>query len=133
MDEFLFWMVVVYVAMMDAFGNHPRVYVAMRERKKWLLQRRCVLPAKPGSTPCKPIVVHALQRPTWLPGLDPPPYLDGTLAGDFGFDFDPFGLGDDDPESGECRQSWSLLARFAMAGVAGILFTDVSYTKPVSG
>jgi light-harvesting complex I chlorophyll a/b binding protein 5 len=37
------------------------------------------LPAKPGSTPCTPIVVHAQQRPTWLPGLDPPPYL-GTSA-----------------------------------------------------
>lgn len=23
-------------------------------------------------------VVRAQQRPTWLPGLDPPPYLDGT-------------------------------------------------------
>lgn len=56
-----------------------------------------------------------------------------SLAGDFGFDFDPLGLGDDDPESGVCRQSGSLLTRFAMAGVAGILFTDLCYTKPVSG
>lgn len=23
-------------------------------------------------------VVKAQERPTWLPGLDPPPYLDGT-------------------------------------------------------
>jgi len=36
------------------------------------------LPAKPSSTRCTPVVVHAQQRPTWLPGLDPPPYLDGT-------------------------------------------------------
>lgn len=24
------------------------------------------------------VVVRAQDRPTWLPGLDPPPYLDGT-------------------------------------------------------
>lgn len=24
------------------------------------------------------VVVQAQERPTWLPGLDPPPYLDGT-------------------------------------------------------
>lgn len=29
---------------------------------------------------CRNLVVRAQQRPTWLPGLDPPPYLDGTWA-----------------------------------------------------
>ncbi|KAI3439713.1 Chlorophyll a-b binding protein [Psidium guajava] len=68
-------------------------------------------------------VVRAQQRPTWLPGLDPPPYLDGTLAGDFGFD--PLGLGED-PESLKWYVQAELVhARFAMAGVAGILFTDL--------
>lgn len=33
-------------------------------------------PIKPGST--RYLAVRAQQRPTWLPGLDPPPYLDGT-------------------------------------------------------
>lgn len=28
-------------------------------------------------TPCTTLV-QAHQRPTWLPGLDPPPHLDGT-------------------------------------------------------
>ncbi|KAL0351997.1 UNVERIFIED_CONTAM: Photosystem I chlorophyll a/b-binding protein 5, chloroplastic [Sesamum calycinum] len=56
--------------------------------------------AKNGSTlRCHRLVVKAQGRPTWLPGLDPPPYLDGTLAGDFGFD--PLGLGED-PESLKC-------------------------------
>ncbi|CAM8975984.1 unnamed protein product [Rhodiola kirilowii] len=41
-------------------------------------------------------VAQAQQRPTWLPGLEPPSYLDGKLPGDFGFD--PLGLGED-PES----------------------------------
>lgn len=68
-------------------------------------------------------VVQAQERPTWLPGLDPPPYLDGTLAGDFGFD--PLGLGED-PESLKWYVQAELVhCRFAMAGVAGILVTDL--------
>ncbi|OMO74768.1 Chlorophyll A-B binding protein, plant [Corchorus olitorius] len=68
-------------------------------------------------------LLRAQQRPTWLPGLDPPPYLDGTLAGDYGFD--PLGLGED-PESLKWYVQAELVhARFAMAGVAGILFTDL--------
>lgn len=82
------------------------------------------LPAKSGTTRrYLATVVRAQQRPTWLPGLDPPPYLDGTLAGDFGFD--PLGLGED-PESLRWYVQAELVhARFAMAGVAGILFTDL--------
>ncbi|KAK6784326.1 hypothetical protein RDI58_017781 [Solanum bulbocastanum] len=73
-------------------------------------------------TPCTTLV-QAHQRPTWLPGLDPPPHLDGTLAGDFGFD--PLGLGED-PESLRWYVQAELVhARFAMAGVAGILLTDL--------
>ncbi|KAJ7958151.1 Chlorophyll a-b binding protein, chloroplastic [Quillaja saponaria] len=68
-------------------------------------------------------VVQAQQRPTWLPGLEPPPYLDGTLPGDFGFD--PLGLGED-PESLRWYVQAELVhARFAMAGIAGILLTDL--------
>lgn len=71
-----------------------------------------------------------LNRPTWLPGLDPPPYLDGTLAGDFGFD--PLGLGED-PESLKWYVQAELVhARFAMAGVAGILFTDLLRVTDIS-
>ncbi|MCL7038020.1 hypothetical protein MKW94_016545 [Papaver nudicaule] len=67
--------------------------------------------------------VRAQKRPTWLPGLDPPAYLNGTLAGDYGFD--PLGLGED-PESLKWYVQAELVhARFAMAGVAGILFTDL--------
>ncbi|KAL5705746.1 Photosystem I chlorophyll a/b-binding protein 5 [Ranunculus cassubicifolius] len=69
-----------------------------------------------------PTMVQA-QRSTWLPGLDPPPYLDGSLPGDFGFD--PLGLGED-PESLKWYVQAELVhCRFAMAGVAGILFTDL--------
>lgn len=31
------------------------------------------------------------DRPLWFPGSTPPPWLDGSLPGDFGFD--PLGLG----------------------------------------
>ncbi|XP_010538121.1 PREDICTED: photosystem I chlorophyll a/b-binding protein 5, chloroplastic [Tarenaya hassleriana] len=65
----------------------------------------------------------AEERATWLPGLDPPPYLDGTLTGDYGFD--PLGLGED-PESLKWYVQAELVhSRFAMLGVAGILFTDL--------
>ncbi|KAH7567419.1 hypothetical protein JRO89_XS07G0069900 [Xanthoceras sorbifolium] len=88
-------------------------------------------PAKMGTTRrCTSTVVRAQQRPTWLPGLDPPPYLDGTLAGDFGFD--PLGLGED-PESLKWYVQAELVhARFAMAGVAGILFTDLLRVTGIS-
>ncbi|KAG0558663.1 hypothetical protein KC19_10G044600 [Ceratodon purpureus] len=62
-------------------------------------------------------------RPLWLPGSTPPAYLDGTLAGDFGFD--PLGLGSDPRDLRWYVQAELVHARFAMAGVAGILFTDL--------
>ncbi|XP_047324571.1 photosystem I chlorophyll a/b-binding protein 5, chloroplastic [Impatiens glandulifera] len=78
------------------------------------------------------VVVHAQQqpRPTWLPGLDPPPYLDGSLAGDFGFD--PLGLGEDPASLKWYVQAELVHARFAMAGVAGILFTDLIRVSGIS-
>lgn len=36
------------------------------------------------------------SRPIWCPGMTPPAHLDGSLAGDYGFD--PLGLGAD-PEA----------------------------------
>ncbi|GMI64944.1 photosystem I light harvesting complex gene 5 [Hibiscus trionum] len=76
------------------------------------------------------VAVQAQQRPTWLPGLDPPPYLDGSLAGDYGFD--PLGLGEN-PESLKWYVQAELVhARFAMAGVAGILFTDLLRVTGIS-
>lgn len=45
------------------------------------------------------------------------------LAGDFGFD--PLGLGQDPQDLRWYVQAELVHSRFAMAGVAGILFTDV--------
>ncbi|WOH02866.1 hypothetical protein DCAR_0522256 [Daucus carota subsp. sativus] len=89
------------------------------------------LPARRGHAPRHLITcIRAQERPTWLPGLDSPPYLDGTLPGDYGFD--PLGLGED-PESLRWYVQAELVhARFAMAGVAGILLTDLLRVTGVS-
>lgn len=63
------------------------------------------------------------KKGQWLPGLSSPAYLDGTLAGDNGFD--PLGLGED-PEA----LKWYVQAelqngRWAMLGIAGILIPEV--------
>lgn len=43
-------------------------------RSSWLRHGGAEI-TKPSKRAC---VAAAPQRPTWLPGLDPPPYLDGT-------------------------------------------------------
>ena len=58
----------------------------------------------------------------WLPGTEPPAYLDGTMAGDYGFD--PLRLGQN-PETLPYLQEAELMnGRWAMHATAGILFTD---------
>lgn len=52
-----------------------------------------------------------------------------SLAGDFGFD--PLGLGEDPKSLKWYVQAELVHCRFAMAGVAGILLTDVSRLGPV--
>lgn len=60
----------------------------------------------------------------WAPGSDAPTHLDGSLAGDFGFD--PLGLGKDPESLVWYRQAEVVHARFAMLGVAGILVPDLA-------
>uniref|UniRef100_A0A0F7H094 Chlorophyll a-b binding protein, chloroplastic n=1 Tax=Pelargonium transvaalense TaxID=158603 RepID=A0A0F7H094_9ROSI len=90
------------------------------------------LPAKPDAAPMRHsrTVVRAQERPTWLPGLDPPPYLNGTLVGDYGFD--PLGLGEDPETLKWYVQAELVHCRFAMAGVAGILLTDLLRVTGIS-
>uniref|UniRef100_A0A0F7H084 Chlorophyll a-b binding protein, chloroplastic n=1 Tax=Pelargonium australe TaxID=59866 RepID=A0A0F7H084_9ROSI len=90
------------------------------------------LPAKPGAASMRysRTVVRAQERPTWLPGLDPPPYLNGTLVGDYGFD--PLGLGEDPETLKWYVQAELVHCRFAMAGVAGILLTDLLRVTGIS-
>ncbi|XP_073003132.1 chlorophyll a-b binding protein 7, chloroplastic-like [Typha latifolia] len=64
----------------------------------------------------------ASERPLWFPGSTPPPWLDGSLPGDFGFD--PLGLGSD-PESLRWNQQAELVhCRWAMLGAAGIFIPE---------
>merc|ERR1712014_528158 len=65
----------------------------------------------------------ASDRPCWFPGAPIPEWLDGTLAGDRGFD--PLGLGADPTALRWFRQSELMHARWAMLGVAGILVQEV--------
>ncbi|KAF7085615.1 LOW QUALITY PROTEIN: hypothetical protein CFC21_089023 [Triticum aestivum] len=59
----------------------------------------------------------------WLSGLDLPAYLDGTLPGDYGFG--PLGLGEQPEALKWYVQAELVHCRFAMAGVAGILGTNL--------
>jgi len=62
------------------------------------------------------------ERKLWLPNIKTPDYLDGTIAGDYGFD--PLGLGSD-PERLKYYQEAELMnARWAMMAVAGICTTE---------
>lgn len=70
------------------------------------------------------IPAYGPDRPLWFPGNPAPAHLTGELAGDYGFD--PLGL-IDEPE----RRKWFVQAelqngRWAMLGVAGILFTSLA-------
>lgn len=69
------------------------------------------------------VVVNAAARKMWLPGSEAPAHLDCSLVGDFGFD--PLGLGKDPKALAYYREAELVHARFAMAGVAGILVPSV--------
>jgi light-harvesting complex I chlorophyll a/b binding protein 5 len=76
-------------------------------------------------------VSAAAERELWAPGGDVPAYLDGSLAGDFGYD--PLRLASQ-PGTLKWMQHAELInGRFAMLGVAGILipaiFTKIGIAK----
>lgn len=65
----------------------------------------------------------AAKREMWLPGGNAPAHLDGSMAGDFGFD--PLGLGADPAAMTWYREAELQHCRWAMAGVAGILGQEI--------
>nr|ABD37881.1 light-harvesting chlorophyll-a/b binding protein Lhca4.1 [Mesostigma viride]DAA05923.1 TPA_inf: chloroplast light-harvesting complex I protein precursor Lhca2 [Mesostigma viride] len=73
--------------------------------------------AKPVST-----VVRADLGKKWYTGAKPPAYLDGSMPGDYGYD--PLRMGGN-PELLKWYQQGEIEnGRWAMIGVAGMLFTD---------
>ncbi|VAH28473.1 unnamed protein product [Triticum turgidum subsp. durum] len=66
----------------------------------------------------------APERPIWFPGSTPPPWLDGSLPGDFGFD--PWGLGSD-PES----LRWNVQAELVHCRWADIIKPGCVNTDPI--
>ncbi|XP_021776401.1 chlorophyll a-b binding protein, chloroplastic [Chenopodium quinoa] len=62
------------------------------------------------------------DRPIWFPGSTPPPWLDGSLPGDFGFD--PLGFGSDPETLKWMVQSELVHCRWAMLGAAGIFIPE---------
>jgi light-harvesting complex I chlorophyll a/b binding protein 4 len=69
------------------------------------------------------VVRAAADRKLWAPGVEAPSYLNGELAGDYGWD--PLGLGAN-PESLQWyRQAELVHCRWAMLGVAGVLGQEI--------
>jgi hypothetical protein len=58
----------------------------------------------------------------WFPGATGPDYLDGTMAGDYGFD--PLRLGGNPTLLPYYQEAELMNGRWAMMAVAGIIFTD---------
>eukprot|EP00889_Picochlorum_renovo_P007373 jgi/Picre1/34403/NNA_001872.t1 len=80
--------------------------------------------SRPAGRPARGrVVAAAADRPLWAPGVEPPTYLDGSLAGDRGFD--PIGLGADPKALNWYRAAELVHARWAMLGVAGILAQEI--------
>jgi len=69
------------------------------------------------------VTVRAASRELWLPGGEPPKHLDGSLAGDYGFD--PLNLGSDPEALKWYVQAELVHCRFAMLGVVGVLVPEL--------
>lgn len=78
---------------------------------------------QPPQVPAVHDFAGAAERPLWMPGTPAPEYLDGSLAGDRGFD--PLGLCSDPAMRKWFVQAELQNARWAMLGVAGILFVSL--------
>lgn len=73
-------------------------------------------------------VCSATARSTWLPGLNAPAHLKGSLAGDSGFD--PLGLGQDEGRLKWYAEAEKTNGRWAMIAVAGILGQELLGVTP---
>ena len=67
-------------------------------------------------------VVVKAERELWYPGATAPEYLDGSMAGDYGFD--PLRLGANKETLPYLQEAELMNGRWAMYATVGILFTD---------
>ncbi|GAX86221.1 hypothetical protein CEUSTIGMA_g13634.t1 [Chlamydomonas eustigma] len=86
-----------------------------------------------SSRSCRSVTVKAAasNRASWFPGTPLPSHLDGTLPGDFGFD--PLNLGVEPFKLQWYVQAELQNGRWAMLGVAGILFQELLGDLNVGG
>eukprot|EP00240_Pyramimonas_obovata_P013078 CAMPEP_0118922216 /NCGR_PEP_ID=MMETSP1169-20130426/1210_1 /TAXON_ID=36882 /ORGANISM="Pyramimonas obovata, Strain CCMP722" /LENGTH=259 /DNA_ID=CAMNT_0006863047 /DNA_START=85 /DNA_END=864 /DNA_ORIENTATION=+ len=68
------------------------------------------------------IRAEGLEGMSWYPGAEGPKYLDGSMAGDYGFD--PLRLGGNPTLLPYFRDAELTNGRWAMMAVTGIMFTD---------
>jgi hypothetical protein len=68
------------------------------------------------------------ERDMWYPGAKAPEYLDGTMAGDYGFD--PLRLGANAETLPYLQEAELMNGRWAMYATIGILFTDSNPNLP---
>ena len=79
---------------------------------------------KPASRSTSRVVARAAEREMWDPGAVAPKHLDGSMAGDYGFD--PLRLGANPNLINYYREAELMNGRWAMVAVVGILFTEAS-------
>eukprot|EP00355_Strombidium_rassoulzadegani_P007079 CAMPEP_0168624340 /NCGR_PEP_ID=MMETSP0449_2-20121227/9344_1 /TAXON_ID=1082188 /ORGANISM="Strombidium rassoulzadegani, Strain ras09" /LENGTH=263 /DNA_ID=CAMNT_0008665857 /DNA_START=7 /DNA_END=798 /DNA_ORIENTATION=- len=79
--------------------------------------------ARTPATRARVVTAAAADRKLWAPDVVAPTYLDGSLAGDYGWD--PLGLGADPVALKWYRQAELVHARWAMLGVAGVLGQEI--------
>ncbi|PNH02343.1 Chlorophyll a-b binding protein 7, chloroplastic, partial [Tetrabaena socialis] len=88
-----------------------------------IASRSPVVISRKASAPRPVVAVHAAARPVWFPGNPAPAHLDGTLAGDYGFD--PLFLGQEPKTLAWYVQAELVHGRWAMLGAAGIILTSI--------
>lgn len=95
---------------------------SLRAAPAGVTRRSSVAPLRVSRGAVRAVQASA-SRPLWFPGNEAPAYLDGSLPGDYGFD--PLSLSSD-PDSLKWFTHAELInGRWAMLGVAGILFTSI--------
>ena len=86
------------------------------------LKAKSALVSRPLRGSMNQVVTKATERQMWYPGASAPSYLDGSMAGDYGFD--PLRLGANPNLINWYREAELMNGRWAMAAVVGILFTE---------